>query len=61
LERQAVEFGVETGEYQGVVRVPQRGFQRLIAGAAPERHVEADYPQGTRFERIAERELRRRS
>jgi hypothetical protein len=28
-ERQAVEFGVEIGEYQGVVRVPRRVFQRL--------------------------------
>jgi hypothetical protein len=29
-ERQAVEFGIETGEYQGVVRVPRRVFQRLL-------------------------------
>jgi len=29
-ERQAVEFGVEIGEYQGVVRVPRRVFQRLL-------------------------------
>ena len=28
-ERQALEFGVEIGEYQGVVRVPRRAFQRL--------------------------------
>ena len=27
---QAVEFGVEIGEYQGVVRVPRRVFQRLL-------------------------------
>jgi len=27
-ERQAVEFGVEIGEYVGVVRVPRRVFQR---------------------------------
>ena len=27
---QAVEFGVEVGEYQGVVRVPRRVFQRLL-------------------------------
>ena len=29
-ERQAVEFGVEIGEYRGVVTVPQRVFQRLF-------------------------------
>ena len=28
-ERQAVEFGVEIGEYHGVVRVPRRIFQRF--------------------------------
>src|SRR5215831_1097555 len=29
-ERQAVEFGVEIGEYLGVVRVPRCVFQRLL-------------------------------
>jgi len=29
-DRQAVEFGVEIGEYRGVVRVPRRVFQRLL-------------------------------
>jgi hypothetical protein len=29
-ERQAMEFGVEIGEYSGVVRVPRRAFQRLL-------------------------------
>jgi hypothetical protein len=29
-ERQAAEFGVEIGEYRGVVRVPRRVFQRLL-------------------------------
>jgi hypothetical protein len=29
-ERQAVEFGVEIGDYRGVVRVPRRVFQRLF-------------------------------
>ena len=29
-ERWAVEFGVEIGEYRGVVRVPRRVFQRLL-------------------------------
>ncbi len=30
VETQAVEFGVEIGEYEGVVRVPRRAFQRLL-------------------------------
>ena len=33
-ERQAVEFGVEIGEYRGVIRVPRRVFQRLLSSAA---------------------------
>ena len=41
-ERQAVEFGVEIGEYRGVVRVPRRVFQRLLAEPpTPKRCVEA--------------------
>ena len=60
-ERQAVEFGVEIGEYRGVVRVPRRVFQQLLAERpTPERCVEAYYLQRTRFESIAERKLRRR-
>jgi hypothetical protein len=56
-----VEFGVEIGEYQGVVRVPRRVFQRLLPERpTPERCVEAYYLQRTRFEGIAERKLRRR-
>jgi hypothetical protein len=59
-ERQAVEFGVEIGEYRGLVRVPRRVFQRLLSDRpTPERCVEAYYLQRTRFERIAERKLRR--
>jgi hypothetical protein len=43
-ERQAVEFGVIIGEYQGVVRVSRRVFQRLLPeGPTPERCVEAYY------------------
>ena len=39
--RQAVEFGVEIGEYSGVVRVPRRVFQRLLPERpTPERCVE---------------------
>jgi hypothetical protein len=30
-ERQDVEFGVEIGEYRGVVRARRRVFQRLLA------------------------------
>lgn len=41
-ERQAVEFGVEIGEYQGVVRIPRRTFQRLVAEQLiPERCIGA--------------------
>ena len=59
--RQAVEFGVEIGEYRGVVRVPRRVFQRLLPQRpTPERCAEAYYLQRTRFESIAERKLRRR-
>jgi len=60
-ERQAVEFGVEIGEYHGVVRVPRRVFQRLLPERpTPERCVEAYHLQRSRFERIAERKLRQR-
>ena len=56
-----MEFGVEIGEYEGVVRVPRRVFQRLLPERpTPERCVEAYYLQRTRFESIAERKLRRR-
>jgi hypothetical protein len=60
-ERQAVEFGVEIGEYHGVVRVLRRVFQRLLPDTpTPECCVEAYHLQRTRFERVAERKLRRR-
>ena len=60
-QRQAVEFGVEIGEYRGIVRVPRRVFQDLLPERpAPERCVEAYYLQRTRFESIAEQKLRRR-
>jgi len=54
-----VAFGVEIGEYRGLVRVPRRVFQCLL----PERPtlarcVEAYHLQRTRFKRIAERNLR---
>jgi hypothetical protein len=60
-ERQAVEFGVEIGEYSGMVTVPRRVFHRLLPEQpTPERCLEAYYLQRTRFERIAERKLRQR-
>jgi hypothetical protein len=60
-EQQAVESGVEIGEYRGVVRVPRRVFQRLLPERpTPERCVEAYYLQRTRFKSITERKLRRR-
>ena len=60
-DRMAVEFGVEIGEYRGVVRIPRRVFQRLLPGTpTPERCLEGYHLQQTRFELIAERKLRRR-
>jgi Protein of unknown function (DUF1488) len=60
-ESQSVEFGVELGEYRGIVRVPRAVFQRLLAeGPTPEKCVEAFHLQRTRFERAAEAKLRRR-
>ena len=55
-----MEFGVEIGEYRGVVRVPRRVFQRLLPETPiPERCIEAYFLQRTRFEIIAERKIRR--
>ena len=60
-DRQAVEFGISIGEYEGVVRVPRDVFRRFIdGGLTPERCIEAYHLQKTRFELIAERKLRRR-
>ena len=57
----AVEFGVEIGEYRGVVRIGRRVFQRLLPESpTPERCLEGYHLQRTRFELIAERKLRRR-
>jgi hypothetical protein len=56
-----VEFGVEIGEYEGMVRVPRRVFQRLLSETpTPEPCVERYYLQRTRFENIVERNLHRR-
>jgi hypothetical protein len=60
-ERQAVEFGIAIGEYEGVVRIPWRVFRHLLPDRpTPERCLEIYHLQRTRFERIAERKLRRR-
>src|SRR5438477_12994523 len=57
----AVEFGIGVGEYEGVVRVPRRVFQRLLdQSPTPERCLEMYYLQRTRLELIAERKVRRR-
>src|SRR5580693_10553543 len=58
-ERIAVEFGVEIGEYRGVVRVPRRVLQQLLGDTpTPERCVEAYHLHRT--ELIVERKIRRR-
>jgi hypothetical protein len=60
-DRQAVEFGIGVGEYEGVVRVPRQVFRRLIdGGVTPERCLEAYHLQRTRFELVGERKLRSR-
>ena len=60
-ERDAVEFGVGIGEYEGVVRVPRNVFRRFIDGpVTPARCLEAYHLQRTRLELVAERKLRRR-
>jgi Protein of unknown function (DUF1488) len=59
--RQAVEFGIEIGEYAGTVRVGRRVFQHLLSEApTPDKCVEGYHLHRTRFEQIAERKLRRR-
>ena len=60
-DRQAVEFGVGLGDYQGYVRISREVFRRFIdGGITPERCVEAYHLHRTRFELIAERKLRHR-
>jgi hypothetical protein len=57
----AVEFGIGVGEYEGVVRVSRRVFQRLLdQQPTPERCVEAYHLHRTRLERVAERKVHRR-
>jgi hypothetical protein len=60
-ERQAVGFGVEIGEYRGVVRVLRQVLQRRLADRpTAERRVEAYYLRRTRFDSIASESLRGR-
>ncbi|MBV8736250.1 MAG: DUF1488 domain-containing protein [Alphaproteobacteria bacterium] len=54
-----MEFGVAIGEYRGVVRVPRRTFQQLLAGpVTPKSCLEAFYFNRSAFERAAETKLR---
>jgi len=60
-DRNAVEFGIGVGDYEGVVRVSRRVFQILLTEApTPERCLEAYHLHRTRLELIAERKVRRR-
>jgi Protein of unknown function (DUF1488) len=60
-DREAVEFGIGIGEYEGVVRVARQVFRGILDGSVtPERCLEAYHLQRTRFERIAETKLRQR-
>jgi hypothetical protein len=60
-DRDAVEFSVLLGEYQGSVRIARRVFQHLLdQSPTPERCMETFHLQRTRFELIVERKLRRR-
>ena len=55
-DRDAVEFTVLLGEYEGTVRVARRVFQRLLDQLpTPERCLEAFHLQQTRFELAVER------
>jgi hypothetical protein len=58
---QAVEFGIEIGEYRGVVRVGRDVFRLALGGgASPAACLEAFHLERTRFERAAEQKLCRR-
>ena len=53
-----MEFGVEIGEYRGVVRVAWHVFQRLLPDRpTPERCVEAYYLQCTPERKLRQRQL----
>jgi hypothetical protein len=59
-DREAVEFSVILGPYEGTVRVGRRVFHLLDQSPTPERCMEMFHLQRTRFELIVERKLRRR-
>jgi Protein of unknown function (DUF1488) len=60
-ERDAVEFSVVLGPYEGTVRIARRVFQGLLdQRPTAERCLETFHLQRTRFELIAERKLCRR-
>ena len=59
--RNAVEFGIGVGEYEGVARVSRRVFQILLPEApTPEHCLEAYHLHRTRLELVAERKVRRK-
>jgi hypothetical protein len=58
-DREAIEFSVVLGEYQGTVRIARRVFQRLLdQSPTPERCMEMFHLQRTWFELVVERKLR---
>jgi Protein of unknown function (DUF1488) len=58
----AVEFGVEIGEYRGIVRVRRRVFQSLLEQRpTPQLCIEAFHLSRSEFERAAEAKLRARA
>src|SRR5579862_233735 len=60
-DREAVEFTVILGPYEGTVRIGRRVFQSLLdQRPTPECCIETFHLQRTRFELIVERKLRRR-
>jgi hypothetical protein len=60
-DRQAVEFSVGIGEYEGIVTIARHVFRRFVDGTvAPEKCLEAYHLHRTNFERVAERKLRNR-
>ena len=60
-ERDAVEFAVAIGEYEGVVRVPRRVLQGLLGHRpTPQQCVEIYHLHRAQLEMAAERKLRRR-
>jgi hypothetical protein len=59
-DRDAVEFSVILGQYEGTVRIARRVFQRLLDQSPTPERCKAFHLQRTRFELVVERKLRRR-